>query len=78
MRCLFSDGAGGMIMGRKHRGWSSMGNEPNRDVLGAGVGPTILPPGAVPPGARFDPIVPGRPPRGPHQLPSGAPSRQFS
>lgn len=54
------DTGGGMYVGPDHPMFRNRFPPPNHP----GAGPTGLPPGAVPPGARFDPIYPGGGPGG--------------
>ncbi|KAJ2841619.1 hypothetical protein IWW36_006200 [Coemansia brasiliensis] len=72
------DQGGGMIVGPNHPMFRHGGNGSGFDTDPLH-GPQRLPPGAVPPGARFDPIVPhGQAPRGGHPrggLPRGPPGR---
>ncbi|KAK7916309.1 hypothetical protein WMY93_012070 [Mugilogobius chulae] len=57
-----SRGGGGMIVDPLHSGYPRSGFDPSSGI------PDILPPGAVPPGARFDPFGPiGRHRPGPDQ-----------
>ena len=51
-------------MGPGHPGWSEIGDRESREGPFVGPGPERLPPGSIPPGARFDPIVPEQPRRG--------------
>ncbi|KAF7664243.1 hypothetical protein LDENG_00182570 [Lucifuga dentata] len=63
-----SHGGGGMIVDPLRSGYPRSGFDPSRGI------PDILPPGAVPPGARFDPFSPIRQTPGPdpdHMPPPG-------
>ncbi|RKP13281.1 hypothetical protein BJ684DRAFT_20210 [Piptocephalis cylindrospora] len=58
------DGGGGMLVGPNHPMFFGGGTEPESGPTQpfSGEGVVRLPPGAVPPGARFDPISPLNPP----------------
>lgn len=63
---LGTAGADGMMLGPDHPLFRDRFAQPAQPFSGTGAGPFggdgFLPPGAVPPGARFDPIVPGHVP----------------
>ncbi|KAJ2508922.1 hypothetical protein IWW47_000349 [Coemansia sp. RSA 2052] len=66
---------GGMVVGPGHPMFRQGGDDDGNGRPGPFGGPQALPPGAVPPGARFDPIGPFGPRPGPPRPQGGLPGR---